>query len=181
MRALGLLFLAACWTGAAAPDEPAPPEIPSTFEITMERTPCFGTCPVYRVSIDGDGRVKWRGIANVHALGEQRATVPAKRIAEIERKLEQLKFFELDEHGELPEKMECVTTGGTSSCSFSKSVTICSDTSVAVLTVRKNHDTYTVRNDHCKRSPLDALEALLDDIARTTAWIGPRVVKSPSS
>ena len=54
MRFLALL-LTACWTGSASP--PPTPAVESRFEITLERTPCLGTCPVYRVSIDGDGRV----------------------------------------------------------------------------------------------------------------------------
>ena len=177
MRA-ALVLLAGCWTGGSAPPpEPAAPaaQVPSAFEITMERTACFGACPAYRVSIDGDGRVRWTGIEHVVAVGERRATVPRKRVAELERALQQVRFFERDERGNIEAPVECVRTGNTTSCSFSATTTICSDGTSAIVTVRKAHRTHKVRNDHCDPSDLDGLEGLIDDIARTSAWIGERV------
>jgi hypothetical protein len=180
---LALLLLAGCWTGSASTTAPpsnqtAEPAVPSSFEITMERTACFGTCPIYKVSIDGDGRVRWHGEQHVVAIGERRATVPPKRIAEIRRMLESVQFWKRDQRGDLVDPQpECVRTGTTTSCSLSKSITICSDTSSAIITVRENRtEKHTVTNDHCDESPLDELESMIDDIARTSAWIGERVL-----
>jgi hypothetical protein len=176
MRAL-LLLLAGCWTGAAP--EPTPPpasELPSAFEITLQRTPCLGRCPVYTVTIDGDGRVKWKGEQNVVVTGKRRATIPQRRIREIEAKLDEVKFFTLDENGEPPDPgPQCVRTATSTSCSLSRTITICSDTTRAIITVRRRDKTHRVANDHCDPSPLDALEALIDDIAHTNVWIGDRV------
>jgi hypothetical protein len=177
-----LLLLAACWTGSAPATEPPAnradePAVPSAFEITMERTACFGTCPIYTVSIDGDGRVRWHGEQYVVAIGDRRATVPPKRIAEIRRMLDAVQFWKRDQRGDLADPQpECVRTGTTTSCSLSKSITICSDTSSAIITVRTTGQHHTVTNDHCDESPLDELEAMIDDIARTSAWIGERVL-----
>jgi hypothetical protein len=173
------VLLAACWTGSTSTDPQAPSDTgpPSAFEITLERTRCFGECPAYVVSIDGDGRVRWRGNEHVNAIGERRATVPQKRVRVIESKLEALRFFERDANGELPSPgMVCETHGTTKSCSFSANVTICSHTSTAIVTVRRGATTHRISNDHCDPSPLDELEAMVDDIARTTAWIGERIV-----
>ena len=179
MRCAVLLLLASCWTGSASPARQAPSTVsalPSAFEVTLARTRCFGACPVYQVSIDGDGRVRWIGEEFVHAIGERRATVPLKRIAEIQRMLETVQFFERDVRGELPDPgVDCVRTGNSGSCSFTKQNVICFDGTSAIVTVRKNHHTHTMRNDHCEPSPLDELEALIDDIARTSGWIGERV------
>jgi hypothetical protein len=168
---LALVLLAGCWTSPTAtePLTDAPP--PSAFEITLERTTCFGGCPAYRVSIDGDGRVRWFGIESVHDQGERRATVPRKRIAELQRKLDELRFFERDARGNL---VDCIRSRNETSCTFTD-VTICSHTSTAMLSVRRGDKKHTVRNDHCAGSPLEELEALVDDIARTSAWIGGRV------
>lgn len=172
-----LVLLAGCWTGAA-PETPsntsdAPP---SAFEITMERTPCLGRCPVYTVTIDGDGRVKWKGAQNVVAVGKRRSTIPQKRIREIEAKLDEIAFFKLDENGDPPDPgPQCVRTATSTSCSLSRSITICSDTPHAIITVRRRDKTHAVGNDHCEPSPLDGLEALIDDIAHTNVWIGERV------
>jgi hypothetical protein len=51
---LGLL-VAAC---SAAP-EPAADY--SNMVITLERTACFGTCPIYRLTIQGNGQVVYEG------------------------------------------------------------------------------------------------------------------------
>jgi hypothetical protein len=153
-------------------------DVPSTFEITLERTMCLGECPVYRVSIDGEGRVLWRGAMHVAAVGIRRATIPKQRVAEIARKLHEVKFFELDERGALPDPSPVCThePNSVKSCSFSFSeVTICSDTSAAVITVRQATQMHVVRNDHCEERPLVSLEALVDDVARTSAWIGERI------
>jgi hypothetical protein len=150
-----LLLLAGCWTGSAiSPAQTAAPAPPSAFEITLARTRCADACPVYQVSIDGDGHVRWIGEEHVVALGERRATVPLKRVAEIHRMLEVVQFFERDERE-----------------------STCSEGTSAIITVRKNHHTHMVRNERCARSPspLDELEALIDDIARTSAWIRERV------
>ena len=167
MRAAPLV-LAACWTGT--PASSTEPTAPSSFAIALERTPCLGTCPVYRVSIDGDGRVTWQGLQHVETTGVRRATVPPQRVRVFERKLAELKFFERDERGELPRAPQCI--GG--ACSFPDE-TICSDTSAAIIAVRQGTREHTVRNDHCDGSPLDELEALIDDVARTSVWIHTRV------
>ena len=175
MRVALLVLAAGCWTGGTSA-EPPKRDVPSTFEVTMERTSCLGACPVYKVAIDGNGRVRWRGIANVVALGQRRAQVPVTRVGDLRRKLDEVRFFERDEVGELPAKPTCVTTAAGRSCSMSASVTICSDTSRAVLTVRTEVARHTVTNDHCDPSPLDDVEALIDEIARTSMWTGERVV-----
>lgn len=166
MRTL-LLLLTACWTGSGTPAAP----VESAFEITLERTPCFGMCPVYRVSIDGDGRVTWLGKQHVEAVGARRASVPPRRVRDLERKLTDVRFFERDADGNLARTPTCA--GG--ACTF-PSDTICSDTSASIITVRRERVQHTIRHDHCEPSPLDELVALVDDVARTTAWIGTRVV-----
>ncbi len=179
MRACVLLVAAGCWTGPtpADPAEPRAEPPPSAFEITMQRTPCLGSCPAYTVSVDGDGRVKWHGESNVEAAGDRRATVLPRRVKEIERMLDEVRFFERDRNGEMPNPgVVCEQTGpNSSSCSFSSSTTICSDTSHAVVTVRRGTRKHTVDNAHCEMSTLDRLESLIDEVARTSAWIGTRV------
>src|SRR5688572_7135235 len=112
-----LLLLSGCWTGSTTePLTNAYDDTPSELEITMQRTACLGECPVYEVSIDDKGRVKWRGTLNVVATGERRASVPPKRMREIEKKLAKVRFFERDERGELPDnELDCVTQGSRTS------------------------------------------------------------------
>jgi len=57
--------------------------------ITLERSPCFGRCPEYRVEIRGDGNVKYEGIRAVTVSGFRTDRISRKdveRIIEIARK-----------------------------------------------------------------------------------------------
>lgn len=168
-----------CWTGAEAPAiepgsvaRPARDEAPLRLRIALERTACLGACPTYSVAIAGDGRVEWIGKDNVAAPGRRQGRVTRAELEELSRRLDRAQFFERNEYGELPVKPECTTVNGTTSCSFSASLAVCSDTSHAIVTASRELRTHTVDNDHCiERAELDALEGYIDRIANTDAWI----------
>ncbi|RMF70689.1 MAG: hypothetical protein D6744_19060 [Planctomycetota bacterium] len=42
-------------------------------EITLERTPCFGACPTYKLRLRRDGTAAYEGIANVRRMGRYSA------------------------------------------------------------------------------------------------------------
>jgi hypothetical protein len=44
--------------------------IPADFRLSMSRSPCLGTCPIYRVQVNAAGHVKYDGKMNVAALGK---------------------------------------------------------------------------------------------------------------
>jgi hypothetical protein len=44
---------------------PVQVEIPNDFKLEMERTPCYGSCPVYTLSVDANGRVTYSGYKKV--------------------------------------------------------------------------------------------------------------------
>src|SRR5687767_6036245 len=44
---------------AAASNPSRAPAQPTDF-VELQRTPCYGSCPVYTVQIRGDGQVNWR-------------------------------------------------------------------------------------------------------------------------
>jgi hypothetical protein len=172
------LVCGACWTGSEPPalettvatkhDEREPMKL----RVKLERTGCFGNCPSYSVVIDGSGRVDWIGHANVFAMGRRQGSVSRFELDELSRRLDRARFFERDEYGELPQKLECQMIGSKKSCSFSTSVAICSDTSHAIIIAQRGIQKHKIDNDHCNDRPeLDALEDYLDRIANTEAWI----------
>lgn len=71
--------------------------LPAPFiSITLERTPCFGTCPVYRVSIAGDGAVLFEGrnhVDSAHATSR----LSADEVMALRRFFDDARFFELDD------------------------------------------------------------------------------------
>lgn len=175
------LLSGACWTGAepsaAEPTvtgKPAAQREPLRLRVKLERTGCLGTCPAYSVSIAGDGRVDWVGHANVAAVGRRQGRVTRAELEELVKRLDRARFFERNEYGALPAKQECTTVGNTTQCSFSASVSICTDTSHAIISASRGLRTHTIDNDHCTERPeLDALEDYIDRIANTDAWIEP--------
>jgi hypothetical protein len=89
-RCAGLLALVALAAPALAQSEP--PAV-----ITLERTACFGTCPVYAVRITSDGRVDYEGKQFVRVTGRASATIPPSEFASLARAFEQIGYFALDE------------------------------------------------------------------------------------
>lgn len=189
MRVVALALVvacSACWTGPAHPVEPllaqegsaqpAPPpapEPPVDLDVTMERTACFGHCPEYAVEIEHDGTVVWHGIANVTMLGTARARITRAQLRRLAREVDSVRFFELDENGQLPEPPRCVQSAGTMSCTFRGRVVGCTDTSHAVITVRRGGKAHTVDDAHCEgRTVLTGLEEMVDRMVGAKERIG---------
>jgi uncharacterized protein DUF6438 len=176
MERLALVLLAACWTGSdartAAPGPVAPREGPP-LEISLERTPCFGTCPVYKLAIRDDGRVDWLGREHVAQVGARTRRIARADLDALDRDLEAARFFDRDLFGRVPQEPSCVTQGSTRSCTFT-SDTICSDTSITILIVRRGRQLQRVHNEHCSDADpaLDELERRILERAGAAAWIG---------
>jgi len=175
MRRIALVLLASCWTGPdarPATSAPAPPPALPAFEISLERGPCFGDCPVYRLTIRGDGRVDWLGEEHVAAPGARSRQIAPADVQALENELAAARFFERDRSGRIPHGPTCVTSGSTRTCTF-VSQTICGDTSPTILTVRRNGQVHQVQNDHCDDEDpvLAELERRILEHARATGWI----------
>src|SRR6266850_6296804 len=66
---------------------PLPPAVAQQGDfVQLERTSCFGPCPVYSVKIQADGHVIWNGNRSVVVVGEDTATIrPSDARALIEK------------------------------------------------------------------------------------------------
>src|SRR6185436_11964809 len=58
------------------------PGVPPDTSIRLERTACFGECPVYVVTIDARGNVTFEGRHFVRVEGKATDTIPVARVAE---------------------------------------------------------------------------------------------------
>ena len=57
---------------------PAPGDsLQSNDFIELQRTACYGTCPVYTLRLYGDGRLAWHGEFFVKQIGEAKGHIPA--------------------------------------------------------------------------------------------------------
>lgn len=100
---------------APAVKEPAPatteagPQLPpvkliggDTAFFVLERTACFGTCPTYRLTINGDGKAYYEGRRFVPREGRYAGQVDAAKMKALEAAAEQSGFFGLKDVYDAP-------------------------------------------------------------------------------
>lgn len=61
-------------------------------EISINRTVCYGTCPVYTAVINDRGEVHWQGEAFVYHIGEARYKVSKSNLDRIRELLEKFDY-----------------------------------------------------------------------------------------
>jgi hypothetical protein len=132
----------------------------SNRSITMERRPCYGTCPVYTVRVGGDGEIRFRGYANVASVGESVARIPLARVDSLFRYLDSITFG----------RLEASYTYGTDACGA-----YVTDLPAVVVSVVRSGVTKRVTHDYgCEAAPrtLHELHRHVDETAGTQQWIG---------
>jgi hypothetical protein len=68
---------------------------PEDSFIMLERTECFGSCPIYRLTIYGDGRTLFDGKEYVKAKGLRTGKISPESLNELWRKFDQVNFFDI--------------------------------------------------------------------------------------
>lgn len=88
MRAVGsILFILVLQSAAQATS------IADDFSITLERVGCLGSCPDYKITIAGDGLVRYEGRAYVRIEGIHDRRIPARDVQKLVQKLRDQDFF----------------------------------------------------------------------------------------
>lgn len=138
-------------TGAA----PVPAAPLAGLRVAIERTACFGSCPIYRVELTGDGKLRWVGKRFVGTIGEAERTVPPEVVARVVRAIERAQFATLadryDDRGVTDQPSAIVTF----------------EASGAAKRVSHYH------GDLSAPARLSILEDQLDLLLDTARWIGP--------
>jgi len=127
----------------------------SSLRITLERTPCYGTCPGYSVEIAGDGTVTYMGQHFVAEKGVRTARIPQSAVRALYDAFVKADFFwSFDEYSapitDLPTKIVTISFDG-----HSKSVL-----------------DYAGERQGMPKAIAD-LEEAIDAAAGTAQWIGP--------
>jgi hypothetical protein len=65
-------------------------------KITLERTPCDGPCPVYKVTVSGAGEVAYFGEAHVDKAGLYRWQISRRRLQRLAEALERANYLHLE-------------------------------------------------------------------------------------
>ena len=160
--ALCAVVLAACAPpNGATPDTSGatPSAAPAVTRVTLERKPCFGTCPVYRVSVAEDGAVVFEGVRHVASVGSFTGRIDAERVAALARLFEEHDYFALDDKYAYGEA-NCAQYG-------TDAPTVITSVTIGGRTKRVEHDL------GCFGVPprLSDLESRIDEIVGTSRWI----------
>lgn len=62
--------------------------------ITLEREPCFGTCPAYSLTIYVDGTVEYNGLSSVEVTGQQTSQIDKELVAMLVEGFSDAGYFE---------------------------------------------------------------------------------------
>jgi hypothetical protein len=158
MRGLALLLgLVACGHSPA----PAPQANPAAAggHLSLERRPCFGTCPVYTVTLERSGAVIFEGRRFVADTGTHTAAIPAARADSLFRALDAAGWFTFADR----------YTMGEPGCEH-----FATDLPSVITEVRMDGRVKRVEHDHgCRDAPaaLDQLERKIDEVTAVGNWV----------
>jgi hypothetical protein len=139
-------------------EEPAAASTSDTISaeaaITLERTVCFGACPIYTVTIYQDGTVVYQGERFVDITGEQTSEIPVETVDAMVEAFAEAGYFEWEESYDNP------------------SVTDLPSVITSVTRDGETHriDRYTAATDVPVLLPF--LEQWIDIMANTAMWTG---------
>ena len=128
-----------------------------SVSVTLKRTACYGTCPVYTVAIHGSGLVEYFGEWHVDVPGPQMGRIPPGRVKDLLKASENIHFFDLKD----------------------KYFETCTDLPTAIISIAVDGKTKQVSNyfggcEGGKSGPLVDLARLaeqIDSAAGTPRWV----------
>ncbi|WP_249872369.1 DUF6438 domain-containing protein [Oceanobacillus saliphilus] len=81
-------------------------------KLSLERTECYGTCPIYQVEVTPDGMVYWNGEGHVSFMGETTFRISEKKVQQLAALLESFNYrvFTYKEGGPfITDQPHCIT------------------------------------------------------------------------
>ena len=143
--------------GPSGADRPALAD--SAVRITLERGPCFGTCPVYSVTLEGSGAVLFEGRRFVPDTGISTGRVPPARIDSLVAELTGGGYFDFGDR----------YAAGEPGCER-----YATDLPTVITEVHAGGRSKRIEHDHgCMEAPraLTALESRIDSVAGVARWL----------
>ena len=129
--------------------------------ITLERTACFGSCPMYKLEIFADGRVVYDGKDFVKRKGKAQGRISKAAVQQLVREFNRINYLRLDN--------EYISEGPNCPESWT-------DMPSAVTSLSWKGREKTIRHYHGCRGArvldqLTALENKIDRVANTKRWV----------
>ena len=153
------LLIAACSGGSAGGGDTAAAPY-RAVSIAMERGPCFGRCPIYRVELTDSGKVVYEGRGFVTERGRREAMIAPADVQALAQEIEAAGFFELRDN-------------------YPPAAT---DNPTVVTTVTIDGRSKRVEHDLSSSTAPAALETIyrrIDEVAGVKQWVGENVAPRP--
>ena len=98
-------------------EQPTMETVPADTVITLERTACFGTCPIYTLKIYADGKVEYEGQDFVTVKGSQTGSITPEQVKELVDGFKNADYFNLKDDytapvTDLPTTISSITLDG---------------------------------------------------------------------
>ena len=131
--------------------------VPADALIQLQRTSCYGPCPIYTLSIDARGQVVYVGEKFVRVAGRQTAKIDPSIVAKLLSRAETIRFFDLRNAYRVIENPD----GSTS---------MVTDLPTTFVTVTANGRTKRVEDYIAAPDALTQFEREIDEAAGTKRW-----------
>ena len=155
MKKLLVVVLVACLTLtglAACNTEKETVDLDSVI-ITLERTACYGFCPIYTLTIHGNGTVQYEGEDYVETVGKAETVISREKVEKLISEFENINYDSLED-------------------SYTeKTIT---DAPSVITSITRNGKTKTIEHYHGDfNTPekLTALEDKIDEIVNSDQWV----------
>ena len=136
-------------------------ERPSFDTVTMQRSGCYGPCPVYTVEISYNGKVTFKGERFVVFAGEHLGSTRPADLARLEQAIVDIGFFSLREEYQSAE--DGCTTWATDNATVS----------ILVSTASRQHQvTYYYGCEIDLGPSIARLSQTIDEVAHARRWVG---------
>jgi hypothetical protein len=133
----------------------------SDDQITLERTACFGTCPVYKLTIKSDGSVTFDGERFTKTVGTATGKINSTNFRALVSEFEKIDYFSLAD----------AYTPGTKQCPRMITDLPSANTSIHLNGREKSVSHYRGCGSEGVLQKLTALEDKIDELAGTEKWI----------
>jgi hypothetical protein len=141
-----------------------PGEFTGSATLSLARSQCYGTCPVYTVRIDATGLVTYQGEDFVRVLGPASRMLSAGEVNALADELEANDYFNLT----VPE--DCTNV-------FTDAPTVTTSLSRRGL----SREVVDYKGNKCAPPILDTLEQRIDEVAGTAEWVACTPTPCPRS
>jgi Domain of unknown function (DUF6438) len=84
-------------TTTVTPAKPVVPNVEKNLVVILQRTPCFGQCPAFKIQLFDDGKVVYEGRAYCKRMGTHKATASPELIKAIQQKASDIKYLTFSE------------------------------------------------------------------------------------